>query len=149
MAKRFKWRFESVKKAKEREEEQGQQNLVRAQDALTSEEAKLAELRDQREVYIRQLREKQDGRLNTADLSRINTYLENLAGQIKAQAQQVEKTRSVVNRHREALLKTVQERKVLENLKERDYRAFRKTERRQDQVTMDETANRRNGHRGL
>jgi len=148
MSIKFKWRFESVKKAKDLLEEQSHQNLINALDILSTEDIKLAGLFDQQKAYTRQLREKQNGHLNTIDLARINTYLETLASKIKEQTQQVEKSQSRVNQYREALLKTVQEGKVLKNLKKRDFHAFRKIKRRQDQVTMDETANRkkRNGN---
>ena len=148
MAKRFKWRLESVKNVKTQEEERNQQRLVEAQNALRAEEASLAGLCDQREVYHRQLQEKQSGRLNTADMSVLHAYLEQLAGKIQAQSSRVESARSTVEQRREALLKSVQENKVLENLETRDYQAFRKAESRKDQAAMDETANRRASGRG-
>ena len=143
MAKRFKWRFESVKNAKDREEERNQEALAEARRLLHSEEAELSRLLDLRNAYLGQLREKQAGRLNTADISLVHAYLEKLGGQIQEQTQRVDKARSGADEKRTILLKTVQERKVLENLKDRDHREFRKEERRRDQATMDETANRR------
>ena len=143
MAKRFKWRFESVKNAKDKEEERSQQELANAQNKLRSEEEKLADLQGRREVHVRRLRQKQTGRLNTADISVIHAYLEELSGQIQRQGRRVEEARVNVGHKREALLRTVQENKVLENLKERDNQAFRKTERRRDQARTDEIANRR------
>ena len=143
MAKRFKWRFESVKNAKDREEERNQEALAEARHLLHSEEAELSRLLDLRNAYLGQLREKQAGRLNTADISLVHAYLEKLGGQIQEQTQRVDEARSGADEKRTILLKTVQERKVLENLKDRDHREFRKEERRRDQAAMDETANRR------
>ncbi len=149
MAKRFKWRLEPVKKAKERDEERGQAELAEARRALQTEETKLAQLREKREACVRQLHEKQAGRLNTADLALTHAYLKDLDRQIQAQTGRIEGAKSSAEAKQEALLKTMQEKKVLENLKERDRRKFRKTERRKDQAAMDETANRRASNRGL
>ena len=143
MAKRFKLRFESVKNAKDREEERNQEALAEARRLLHSEEAELSRLLDLRKAQLGQLREKQAGRLNTADISLAHAYLEKLGGQIQEQTQRVDEARSGADEKRTILLKTVQERKVLENLKDRDHREFRKEERRRDQAAMDETANRR------
>ena len=148
MAKRFKWRFASVKKAKEREEERNQEALAEARRALRAEEAELSRLLELRAACWQQVREKQSGALNTADLLLAHAYLEKLSGQIQEQARRVENARSGADRKRSVLLKTVQERKVLENLKDRDYREFRKEERRRDQAAMDETANRRSFDNG-
>ena len=149
MAKRFKWRLELVKKTKERDEERSQTELAEARRAFQTEETKLSQLREKGEACVRQLHEKQAGRLNTADLARTHAYLKDLERQIQAQTGRIEDARSTAEVKQEALLKTRQEKKVLENLKERDLRKFRKTESRKDQAAMDETANRRASKRGL
>lgn len=140
MARRFKWRFETVKNAKEREEERHRENLAEARRVLVTEEAELVELHANREDCLRQLREKQAGRLNTADISLVLTYLEDLDQKIRKQAQTVAKAQSAAESKREILAQTVQENKILENLKERDNEKFRKAERRKDQAETDEAA---------
>jgi flagellar export protein FliJ len=140
MARRFKWRFETVKNAKEREEERHRENLVEARRVLGTEEAKLAELHADREDCLGQLREKQAGRLNTTDISLVLTYLEDLDQKIQKQTQTVEQARSAAESKREILAQTVQENKILENLRERDNEKFRKAERKKDQAETDEAA---------
>ena len=147
MAKRFKWRFETVKNVKEQEEERHQQRLADARRCLAEEEAELADLQERCEVLMNQLRDKQSGLLNTVELAASNAYLEQLVDHIKQQNQQVEASRSDVRKRRAELLKSVQENKVLDNLRERDLQTFRKEERKLDQAAMDETANRRNSNR--
>lgn len=150
MAKRFKWRLESVKKVKEREEEQNQERLAQARRVLAAEEAALSELLKQRETHIRMVQEKQAGRIDATELARAYAYLEKLNGQVQKQAQKVHAARSSAEQTRETLVKSVQERKVMDNLRERDYQKFRKEEQRRDQAALDETANRRsfwNGER--
>jgi len=143
MAKRFKWRLETVKNVKEREEEQCQLRLADARRLLAQEEARLAALQEKRKALMGELREKQSGALDTAKLATINAYLEQLADQAKQQAERVEASRSDAQKRQEELLKSVQENRVLDNLRERDLQSYRKEERKRDQTAMDETANRR------
>ena len=143
MAKRFNWRLETVKKAKEREEEKNQQLLGRAETALRKEEANLSALRSERDKCVRELQESRTGRLDPADLSRTHAYLHQLDEKIQDQEKQVDQARTITHEKRGILLKTVQERKVLENLRDRDHQKFKKEERRKDQALTDETAGRR------
>jgi flagellar FliJ protein len=143
MAKRFKWRLETVKKAKEREKEKNQELLGRAQTALRTEETKLATLRSERDKCVQELEGSRTGRLNPANLSLSHSYLNQLDRKIQEQEKQVELARSVTEEKRGILLKTVQERKVLENLRDREHQKFKKEERRRDQAMTDETAGRR------
>lgn len=142
MAKRFTWRLETVKKAKEREEEKHQQLLGRAEAALKKEEADLAALESERERCAGELHGSRSGKLDPAGLARSHAYLKQLEDKIRKQKEQVELARSVSDEKRGILVKTVQERKVLENLRDRDQRKFRKEERRKDQALTDETAGR-------
>ena len=143
MAKRFRWRFEAVKRAKEREEERRQQELAEALAGLRAEEAERDRALALQEQYRQQLREKQTGRLNTADISLINTYLETLSYQAETVETRIKAAGEIVRQKQEALMRTVRDRKVLENLRERDHQVFRKEERRRDQALMDEVAGRR------
>ena len=143
MAFRFVWRLESVKKAKEREEDRHREDLATARRRLRSAETELARLQGQKDDCFDQLRGKQSGRIDTTDLKLARAYLHGLERKMEKQNRNLRNTQSVADQKREILLKTVQEVKVLENLKERDYQTFRKTERRRDQARMDESANRR------
>ena len=142
MAKRFRWRLESVKKAKEREEERKQEALAEARNALRAEEGKLAELRRKQEDAARQLREKQEGRINPSDLALADAYQRELEKRIRNQTGEVEEARSASEQKRQILLKSVQENKVLENLKGRAQQRHRKEAQRRDQADSDEAANR-------
>lgn len=147
MAKRFRWRLDSVKKAKENEEERNQEALAGARNALRGEEGKLAELDDRREQAVRQIQEKQDGPLDPRDMVRRDAYVRDLEEQIKQQTGAVEAARSEADAKQEQLLKSMKERKVLDNLRERDRGRFKKAERRKEQAATDETANRQSHDR--
>ena len=143
MAKRFKWRFETVEKAKQREKEQRQQALASSRQTLQAEEGVLAELMALRSEQRKLQEQQRIGRLNTDALSQMHTYLENLGQKIKRQQAVVERARKSEQSKQQALVETVREEKVLANLKERDRTEFRKQERRHDQGQTDEVANRR------
>jgi flagellar FliJ protein len=142
MAKKFRWRLDPVKKVKEREEERNQEALAEARRALRSEEARLADLVGQRSEAVRQLQDIQQGALDPRDLAMRDAYVRSLNERIQAQAEAVEAARRLEAQKQEALVKAVQERKVFDNLKERDRERFRKAQQRKEQAATDETANR-------
>lgn len=142
MAKRFKWRLDTVKKAKERHEDQKKQALGEAQSAQTTEERALDDLRIQRQEQQDRLKSNQSGKLNALDLQAAHAYISDLNDKIDAQQTRVDAAKQVTESRRTDLVKAVQENKVLENLRTRDQEAFRKDERRREQAETDETANR-------
>ena len=146
MAKRFKWRLNTVKKAKERHEDQKKVALVEAQNSLNAEERKLSDLEAQRKIQTNRLRANQSGKLNALDLQASHAYISDLSLKIEAQRKRIAAARQIAESRRTELVKAVQENKVLENLRTRDHAAFRKSERKREQTETDETAN-RSAHR--
>lgn len=142
MAKRFKWRLDPVRKVKEREEERNRETLVEARDALRAEEDRLADLNRQRAEAVRELQGRQQGALDAGDLARRDAFVRSLNDRIRKQSEAVAAARRQEQERQEALVKAVQERKVFDNLKERDQQRFRKEQLRKEQAATDETANR-------
>lgn len=143
MAKRFKWRFETVEKVKRREKEQRQEALASSRRTLQAEEQILAELLTLRVEQQRLQKQQQEGRLDPQALGRIYAYLENLNEKIEEQQAIVERAHLIEQQKQQALVEAVQEEKVLENLRVKDQQEFRKQERRKEQAQTDETASRR------
>lgn len=142
MAKRFKWRLDTVKKAKERYEDQKKQALGEAQAAQNTEEAALADLEQRRSDQHDRLKSRQSGRLSATDLQASHAYINDLTRKIEEQQIRVDAARKVTENRREDLVKAVQENRVLENLRTRDHETFKKDERKREQSETDETANR-------
>jgi flagellar export protein FliJ len=142
MAKRFKWRLDTVKKAKERHEDQKKQALGEAQSSQNTEEARLAELRAARRDQTDRLKTKQAGKLNAQDLQASHAYISNLEQKIDDQNRRLEVAKQITDSRRTDLVKAVQENKVLENLRTRDHQVFKKSEQKREQAETDETANR-------
>ena len=143
MAKRFRWRLETVLKSKYRAEEQRQQDLAQAIAQLNVEQAERVRIAELQVACRQDLKQFQTGRLNVADLAQINTYLEALEQQHQQVEERIQEAQKTVDATRERLAKAVRERQVLENLKTQDYQAFQKAERKRDQAMMDELAARR------
>ncbi len=143
MAKRFVWRFDMLRRTREREEERIQQELAEALGKFRAEERELERLQELHAENTVKLREKQTGVLNSAEMSTMYGYRENIRRMASDQVAKLELAQSIVNEKQEILTKAVQERKVLDSLRERDYNDYRKEIRRRDQAEMDEIANRR------
>lgn len=143
MAKQFKWRLDTVKRVKERESDARRQALANAQRQLDVEQRTMADLEAGRERQNERLRRKGSGPLDPSELQAIHTFIQSLGDKIKAQAEKVDETRQTVVAIQHDLEDAVKENKVLENLRDKDHVAFRRTERKRDQASMDETAGRR------
>ena len=144
--KRFKWRLDTVKKVKERHEDQKKLALGEARSSQTAEERKLSDLKERHRKQTDRLKSVQSGKLNALDLQASHAYINDLGLKIQAQQEKVEATRQIMESRRTELVKAVQEKKILENLRSRDHAAFKKTERKREQAETDETAN-RSAHR--
>jgi len=144
--KRFKWRLDTVKKVKERREDQKKLALGEARSSQTAEERKLSDLKERHRKQTVRLKSVQSGKLNALDLQASHAYINDLGLKIQAQQEKVEATRQIMESRRTELVKAVQEKKILENLRSRDHAAFKKTERKREQAETDETAN-RSAHR--
>ena len=142
MAKQFKWRLDTVKKAKERQEDQKKQALGSAQASQNEEERKLAELIAARKAQTDRLRARQGGKLNAVELQASHAYISNLEQKIEKQNKRVEIAKRVTDSRRTELVTAVQENKVLENLRTRDHQTYKKDVQKREQAETDETANR-------
>ena len=142
MARKFTWRLDPVKKVKEREEERNQEALAEANRAIRSEEDKLSDLVRQRSEAVKALQDSQQGALDPRDLAMRDAYVRKLNASIQTQTEVVEAARTLAMDRQEALVKAVQERKVFDNLKDRDHQRFKKEQKRREQADTDETANR-------
>lgn len=142
MAKRFAWRLETVLKARYRTEEHRQQELGEAIFKLNAELAERNRIKEQQANGRRELRLRQTGRLNMADLTQINVYLGALERQHRKIEKRIADAQTIVVQKRESLAQAVRDRQILEKLKDRDYQAFRKEMRHKDQKVMDELAGR-------
>lgn len=142
MAKRFKWRLDTVKKAKARYEDLKKQALGEAQSSQNTEETRLAELLAARKEQTDQLKTRQAGKLNAQELQASHAYISDIEQKIDIQRSRIEAAKQITESRRTDLVKAVQETKVLENLRSRDHQAFKKSEQRREQAATDETANR-------
>ncbi|MGI9859999.1 flagellar export protein FliJ [Moorella naiadis] len=83
------------------------------------------------------------GAVAGADLLREATYIEALDGRIAGQQAEVARVSQVVNKRRDQVQEAMQERKVLDRLRERQLQAYRYVVTHEEQKQIDETAGNR------
>ena len=143
---RFTFRLQTVLEHKQRLEELAQLEHARAQAAQDHEERSLAQLHDAEARGFAELeRQRFDGRLDIESLQLGMTYLDALKVQITRQAQIVARVRRATEVKREALVASMQERKALERLREKQLKDFQVAELRREQVAQDEMVVMRHG----
>ena len=143
MAKRLKWRLDTVKRVKEREVDSCQEALAIAQEKLRKEQEVKAELETERERQHERLRGGGSGKLNPGDLQASHAFLQNLAERIKSQNEKIGEATEGVEAARTALVEASKETKILDNLRDRDHQTYKRDVRKRDQAQLDETAGRR------
>lgn len=143
MAKRFRWRLDTVKRVKEREADSRREALALAQRNLREAEDAKAKLEAERESQHERLRGGGSGKLNPGDLQTTHAFLQNIAERIEAQDAVIKEAMEAVSQAREALVEASKETKILENLRDREHEVHKRDERKRDQAQLDETAGRR------
>lgn len=141
MAKRYQFRLQPVLRHRERVEEQKQVELADAQRARQSEEEKLAALQGQ-EARAVELLEQQGmvGRLDVEFVKQGLSYLQTLAGDIDTQEEAVTEAQEQAEERRQETVRAMQDRKVLEKLRERGRQRWQQEVNREESRFLDELA---------
>lgn len=136
---RFRFRLEVVLEHKQRLEDQAQLELAKAQALQVREEQRLQELLDSETAAFAELeRQRFMGRLDIEALQMGMTYLDVLKTQILRQSQVVERVRRNTDAKREQLVGFMQERKALEQLRDRQKKDFIREENRREAIESDD-----------
>jgi flagellar protein FliJ len=144
---KFRFRLQTVLEHRQRLEEMAQLEHAQAQASQTREEGVLSRLKRAEDDGFGELeRQRMTGRLDIEALQLGMGYLDALKVQIQRQDQVVDRVRRHTVARREQLVDAMQQRKVLDRLKEKqlqDHRAaenHRETVETDDIVTMRHTA---------
>lgn len=136
----FKFRLQSVLFFRSTLEEKAQLALARAQHLLEEQSQRLQRLRDERQEMMAELERRKQGAM-AATLYAI--YVEGLVGmegEIVRQVGTVEGQEQVVETCRQELARRMQDRKVMERLKEKDFQLFIAETLKREQKQSDEQA---------
>jgi flagellar FliJ protein len=143
---RFRFRLQPVLEHRRRLEELAQIELAQAQAVQQREEAALQSLHERARLAVDRLEQQRlAGPLDIEVLLLGMRYLDVLKGQADRQQQVVERLREQAEAKRQALIGSMQQRKVLEQLRERQRNAFLLEQRRQEARQVDELVVMRHG----
>lgn len=134
---KFIFRLEAVLNVKRQKEENIKNELGKAIQRLEAEKQKLARLERSKEEIIAEFNDKTK-KTTVQKLIEFNAYLSLLKSKIIHQKERVNKAVLDVDKIREELVKAVQERKILEKLKEKKYDEYLIEQKKLEQKTNDE-----------
>lgn len=135
---RFNFRLESVLKLKTQIEDNAKNNLAQATQALERQKKYLNELESIKEETINSLNSQVDKGIPVYKVKDYNSFFALMKNKISNQKENVNNAQNDVDINREALIKAMQERKVLERLKEKKYEEFLKEQYKTEQLLIDE-----------
>jgi flagellar FliJ protein len=136
----FVFKLQAVLDTKKIIEEQKLTEFSAKKNQLIEEQKLLEDIKRERILLIDQLRDSQRLIRRLRDIELQLTYIDICTEKEKRQRQVVETLTNEVEETRVALLEAMRERKVLENLKNRDMEEYRTSEAMQERLTTDETA---------
>jgi flagellar FliJ protein len=136
----FIFKLQAVLDTKKIIEEQKLAEFSEKKNRLNEEIKVLNDIQRERILLVDQLRDSQHLIRHLRDIELQITYIDVCMEKGKKQKNVVEGVTKELEKRRIALLEAMKERKVLENLKNRDMEEFRASEVKEERITTDETA---------
>lgn len=134
----FRFKFQAVLMVRKREEEKAQAAVQEIHAELLRQEKKLAELQSEVTTTEETLREQQRSTRSAALLGDLQSYLSLAMIKVAEQQDTLMRTQNILLERREVLARTMQERKSIEKLKEKQYAEWQKACARQEAAFLDE-----------
>ncbi len=138
--KKFVFSLDAVLDLKRRREEVLLEELAKRVRAATAAEEVLKGLRVERRRAQGELRQLLRGRVEVDRVRETQEYVSGLDGRIELQARELHRRNEEVKACRRQVVAAAQERKTLERLRERQWEAYQKEYRREEQAFLDEVA---------
>lgn len=135
---KFGFRLESVLKLKTQIEDNAKNNLARATRELENQKYRLVELEEIKEVSMNKLTSEVDSGIPVYQIRNFNSFFGLMKNKITKQKVNVNNAQNDVDINREALVKAMQEKKILEKLKEKKYEEYLKEQNKAEQQLIDE-----------
>lgn len=135
---KFHFKLESILRLKHQMEDNLKNELGKAKRKLDREERILGRLKSEEEECIRDFNAKTSQKTTAKKLKEHNTYISVIRKRIELQKENVNQARLNVDKVRGELIKIVQEREMLEKLKEKKYAEFIKERNKEEQKLNDE-----------
>ncbi|WP_313559128.1 flagellar export protein FliJ [Ruminiclostridium cellobioparum] len=135
---KFGFRLESVLKLRTQIEDNAKNNLARAARELEYQRECLNELEDIKEASMTSLSSAVDQGIPVYQVKNYNGFFALMKNKIVSQKENVNNAQNDVDINRGALIKAMQERKIIEKLKEKKYEEYLKEENKSEQLLIDE-----------
>ncbi len=138
MATKFSFRFESILKLKEKEEESKKANLGIASKSLRQEEDQLTNLINQKTTMTDEIRSKSNSKLQIKDLQFFASKMQFVDQLISKQKVTVEVCEKKVDNCRVQLMEAKKQNKVFNILKEKDYEEYNYAQLKEEEMLLDQ-----------
>ena len=138
---KFTFKLEKVLDLRKRKEQERERELANLKELLMRAEAFLEELKKEAVKIsgkMSALQGESKERLDIKELLRYYDYLEGLRKNISLQITQIKKLITDIEKKREELIQASKERKIIEKLKDNQYKKFKKTLDAWEQKFLDE-----------
>lgn len=135
---KFGFRLESVLKLKTQIEDNAKNNLARSTRELQNQKNRLEELEEIKEVSMNKLTSEVDSGIPVYQIRNFNSFFGLMKNKITKQKVNVNNAQNDVDINREALVKAMQEKKILEKLKEKKYEEYLVEQNKAEQQLIDE-----------
>lgn len=135
---KFGFRLETVLNLKTQMEDNAKNSLARAARELDYQKECLEELKNLNETTINSLNIEIDNGIPVYKIKNYNSYFSLMKNKIINQKENVNIAQNDVDINRVALVRAVQERKILDKLKEKQYQEYLKEQNKSEQQLIDE-----------
>jgi len=135
---KFVYKLQSLLNVKIQMEDNLKNELGRAVQKLEAEKQRLKAIEMEREDYIFRINGESAKGIAVAKLKEFGSYVSYLKEKAEIQKENVNYAQNNVDRYREELIKVVQEKEMLEKLKEKKYHEYVKEQLREEQKLNDE-----------
>ena len=134
----FKFRLETVLNARKAFEDKLLREFSEKKRELEKEKQVLETLKEERQQSIDHLKSMSAQAVNVAEIGMYTSYIEFLQGRVDHQQMVVSKGREALEAKRQEVLEAIMKRKIMENLKEREYREYQANIELQERKALDE-----------
>lgn len=145
---KFLYRMQNILDIKMKLEETAKQEYAEARHRLDDEERKLAALHDRKQIYCEQYRQAIQGALDFLEIESRGNAMDIIDEMISAQEEMVRKRSKELEQARQKLNQVMQERKMHEKLKEKQFEIFKLEFNAQESKATDEVAGYQFTHAG-
>lgn len=135
---KFVFKMQSLLNIKKQMEESLKSELGKAVQKLELEKSRLSKLQAEKEECIYNLNSKSSQGIIVSKIQGYNSYISLLNEKIKIQKENINYAQNIVDKYREQLIKMIQEKEMLEKLKEKKYQEYLLELAKEEQKINDE-----------